>query len=361
MRYSAHSLEYVAKKILLGFGCNQDEADTVAKHLIQANLAGHDSHGIGMLPTYGQQVEDGNLIPNQTPEYLPPTGAIRVVDARRGFGHRMAILALDYAIEACSEHQVAVLGLRNSGHVSRAGHYSEYCAQRGLVSIHFVNVWGHAPLVAAHGSCEPGFSTNPISIGIPFNNQAKPMLDLATSTAAFGKVRVAYNRKEKIPTGWVIDDAGLATNDPAPLVEGRSGALTPFGQHKGSGLAIMVELLAGAIAGKETVATGNHIPRGVFNNMFSVLINPLAFDSQEQMQARVTEFYTSIKGRCPVEGTSEVLMPGEPETRNTTDRTVNGIEVDSETIDQLLETGHCFKISSSELQDLLEPVKSSGN
>ena len=123
----------------------------------------------------------------------------------------------------------------------------------------------------------------------------------------------------------------------------------------------MVELLAGAIAGKETVATGNHIPRGVFNNMFSVLINPLAFDSQEQMQARVTEFYTSIKDRCPVEGTSEVLMPGEPETRNTTDRTVNGIEVDSETIDQLLETGHCFKISSSELQDLLEPVKSSGN
>ncbi len=356
MRYTADSLTTLAQSILTGFGCDRDEADIVADHLIRANLAGHDSHGIGMLPVYGMQVKDGNLIPNQTPVFLPDCGAVSVVDAKCGFGHRMALLALDHAIETCRKHRVAVLGLRNSGHVSRTGHYSEYCAQQGLISIHFVNVWGHAPLVAAHGSSQAGFSTNPISIGIPVDGKAKPMLDLATSTVAFGKVRVAHNRGEKIPIGWVIDDAGQPTDDPTPIWENRTGALTPFGQHKGSGLAIFVELLAGAVAGKETVATGNHIPNGVYNNMFSILIDPLAFDSQEQIEERVLEFYQSIKSSRPAGGVKEVLMPGEPELQHKAEREAKGIEVDSETVEQLISIGNHFDLNESLLRSQLEPV-----
>ena len=115
----------MATTILAGFGCNKEESRLVAEHLILANLSGHDSHGIGMLPVYGKQVEDGNLIPNQTPEVISTAGAVSVIDAKRGFGHRMALLALDVAINSCRENKVAVLGLRNSGHVSRTGHYSE--------------------------------------------------------------------------------------------------------------------------------------------------------------------------------------------------------------------------------------------
>ncbi len=356
MKYTADSLLALAQSILTGFGCDRDETAIVADHLIRANLAGHDSHGIGMLPVYGMQVKDGNLIPNQTPEFLPDCGAVNVVDARCGFGHRMALLALDHAMKTCRKHKVAVLGLRNSGHVSRTGHYSEYCARHGLISIHFVNVWGHAPLVAAHGSCEAGFSTNPISIGIPVNGNAKPMLDLATSTVAFGKVRVAHNRGEKIPIGWVIDDAGQPTDDPTPIWENRTGALTPFGHHKGSGLAIFVELLAGAVAGKQTVATGNHIPNGVYNNMFSILIDPLAFDTQEQIEERVLEFYESIKSSQPANGVKEVLMPGEPELQHKAEREANGIEVDSETVEQLISIGTTFDQNGSELRSLLEQV-----
>lgn len=353
MRYPADKLEHLARSILAGFGCNQNEQHIVAEHLIKANLSGHDSHGIGMLPMYGKQVADGNLIPNQTPEVKSASGAVIVVDAKRGFGHRMALLALDEAVKSCTINKVSVLGLRNSGHVSRAGHYSEYCAQHGLVSLHFVNVWGHAPLVAAHGSTQPCYSTNPISIGIPINNNAKPMLDLATSTVAFGKVRVAHNRGENIPLGWVIDDAGTPTDDPSPMWLNRTGALTPFGGHKGSGLAIFVELLAGAIAGTETVATGNYIPNGVFNNMFSILIDPQAFDSQDEIEARVMEFYQSIKSSKPVSGTDSVLMPGEPERDHRLNRQKHGIDVDPETVDQLISIGEEFGLQAGDLHHLL--------
>lgn len=354
MKYTADSLEHFTRAILSGFGCMEAECTIVAEHLVKANLSGHDSHGIGMLPMYGKQVADGNLIPNQTPDIVSTSGAVTVVDARRGFGHRMALIALDEAIKSCRDNKVAVLGLRNSGHVSRAGHYSEYCAQQGLISLHFVNVWGHAPLVAAHGSCEPSFSTNPISIGIPVNANAKPMLDLATSTVAFGKVRVAHNRGEKVPLGWIIDDAGTPTNDPSPMWLNRAGALTPFGQHKGSGLAIFVELLAGAIAGKETVATGNYIPNGVFNNMFSILIDPKAFDTQEQIEERVMEFYQSIKSSRPAVAQSPVLMPGEPEVSNRHERGKNGIDVDPETIGQIIEIGQQFGLDTNDLTSCLE-------
>lgn len=354
MKYSPAILESVAKSVLTGFGCDTEEASIVAAHLIKANLSGHDSHGIGMLPMYGDQVEDGNLIPNQTPEFLPAAGAIRIVDARRGFGHRMALLALDYAMESVKEHNVAVLGLRNSGHVSRAGHYSEYCAKHGYMSIHFVNVWGHAPIVAAHGSSDPGFSTNPVSIGIPVAGCATPMLDMATSTVALGKVRVAHNQGRKVPDGWILDADGNNTNDPTPMWALREGALTAFGAHKGSGLGIFVELLAGALAGHETVATGNTIPRGVFNNMFSIIVDPKGFDEQQHIEARIMEFYQSIKNGQPAKEHDKILLPGEPELRHRSERSANGIEIDEETISQLISTAEQYKLDVDSIRTTLQ-------
>ncbi len=356
MKYKADILESVARDILTGFGCDQHEAAVVADHLIRANLAGHDSHGIGMLPMYGDQVEDGNLVPNQTPDYISPAGAIQVVDAKRGFGHRMAILALDHTMAAAREHGVAVLGLRNSGHVSRAGNYSEYCARHGFLSIHFVNVWGHPPLVAPYGSSDAGFSTNPVSMGIPVGGKAKPMLDMATSTVALGKVRVAHNKGELVPDGWIIDSDGNPTTDPSPIWSKREGALTAFGNHKGSGLGLFVELLAGAVAGKETVATGNNIPRGVFNNMFSILVDPEGFDTRAEIEARVMEFYDSIKSGKPARDTDEILMPGEPEARNAEDRIMHGVFVDEETINQLIKTANRFNLDGAKLEKSLQPL-----
>ncbi len=354
MNYTPESLESAARLILASFGCDENEASIVADHLVRANLAGHDSHGIGMLPMYGAQVKDGNLIPNQTPEFLPSAGAICIVDARRGFGHHMALLALDHAMETAAQHNVAVLGLRNAGHVSRIGNYSEYCAEKGFVSIHFVNVWGHGPLVAPHGSSQAGFSTNPISIGMPVNGEAKPMLDMATSTVAMGKVRVAHNRGEKIPLGWVLDIDGVETDDPSDMWLHRKGALTAFGAHKGSGLGIFVELLAGALAGKETVATGTTIPNGVYNNMFTILVKPEGFDDIASIEARIMEFYDNIKSSPTARGTKEILLPGEPEKRYSADRHRNGIFVEDETIEQLLTIAGTFDADTDQIRQTIQ-------
>ncbi len=356
-RYSSASLTAFANRVLAGFGCNEHEAHIVSTHLVDANLSGHDSHGIGMLPLYGEQVSDGNLVPNQTPTLYPSVGAISVVDANRGFGHHMALLALDHAMKTVPEHKVAILGLRNSGHVSRVGTYSEYCAAQGYVSIHMVNVVGHPPIVAPFGACESGFSTNPISMAMPVNGQAKPLLDIATSTVAFGKVRVASNQNTQVPANWLIDSAGLPTQDPHPMAQHREGSLCAFGAHKGSGLGMFVELLAGALASTDTVASMEHLPHGVINNMFSVIIDPAAFDDAEAVARRTLEFYQFIKDKPPAVGTDEVLMPGEPENISREQRQRAGIPVDDETIRQIVETARTFSLSTDTTHALLEVVE----
>lgn len=335
VRYTSDSVTTFARKVLNTFGCDQHESDIVARHLIDANLTGHDSHGVGMLPMYGEQVIDGNLVPNQTPQLQAPVGAISTVDARRGFGHRMALLALDHAMQCIPEHKVAVLAMKNSGHVSRVGTYSEYCAARGYVSIHFVNVVGHSPIVAPFGSAESGFSTNPISMAMPVDQQAMPLLDMATSTVAFGKVRVASNKGEKMPPGCLLDKTGLETLDPDPMANGREGSLAAFGAHKGSGLGIFVELLAGALASDHTVATMPELPRGVINNMLSIIVDPAGLDDPESIESRTRQFHDFIKSRQAASGIDEILLPGEPEKNNRSERSANGIPIDPATIGQI--------------------------
>lgn len=356
MNFTSDSIKSLTLKVLKGFGCEDAEADIVASHLVQANLYGHDSHGIGMLPMYGQQIMDGNLVPNQTPELNSPQGAITTVDGKRGFGHRMALLALDHAMKTIPEHKVAILGLHNSTHVARAGTYSEYCAAKGYVSLHFVNVLGHTPLVSPFGAREAGFSTNPVSMAMPVNGEAGPLLDMATSTVAFGKARVAHNKGEKMSPGCLLDVDGLPTIDPQPMVEEHKGSLSAFGEHKGSGLGIFVELLAGALAGTSTIATAESLPRGVINNMFSVIIDPNGFDSAEAVESRTVEFYDFIKSRQPAKGRDEVLMPGDPERISQANRQKNGMPVDDETIRQIIEIGGEFSVDSKELESLLVRV-----
>lgn len=356
MLFTKESLTAFAHQVLCGFGCDESEAQTVSKHLVLANLTGHDSHGVGMLPMYGAQVRDGNLIPNQEPVFHPPVGAISIVDAKRGFGHRMAPLALDHAMQTIDEHKVAILGLRNAGHVSRVGTYAEYCAARGYVSLHFVNVVGHPPLVAPHGAREAGFATNPISMAMPIEGKAKPLLDLATSTVAFGKIRVASNKGESVPLGYLVDAEGVPTTNPDPMANEHIGALSAFGEHKGSGLGLFVELLAGALAGSETVADENFIPAGVFNNMLSIVIDPSAFDSPDAIAKRAMDFYAYIKAKPTAKGVDDVLMPGEPEKLSMANRSKLGIPVDKETLRQIIETSREFDLEEDALMKTLVQV-----
>ncbi len=339
----------LSQLVLEAYGCSANEASIVAAHLVGANLAGHDSHGVGMLPAYGAQVRDGNLIPNQTLSVVSQHGGVTILDGRRGFGHRMALEALDTVLDSVSTHGVVVMGLRNAGHISRTGHYAEYCAARGLVSLHFVNVIGHSPLVTPFGGRQPVFSTNPISMAMPVAGEAKPMLDMATSEIAFGKVRVAHNKGTTVPDGCLVDAEGRPTNDPTPMATELQGALTAFGAHKGSGLGIFAELLAGALVSGDTVASVPPLANGAVNSLFSVILDPAAFGDPAQIERETEQFCGAVTQAQPALDQQEVLLPGEPEHRSRQARGAHGIPVDPVTLAHILDTARTFGVTDSDI------------
>ncbi|MFP4125811.1 MAG: malate/lactate/ureidoglycolate dehydrogenase [Alphaproteobacteria bacterium] len=334
-RYAARGLEAMAGELLRAAGCSEAEAGLVAEHLVGANLAGHDSHGIGMLPAYVDFLRRGRYVADQTPQVVRDAGAVVVVDAKRGMGQHMAKIGLDLGIARAKAQGACVVALRESAHVGRIGAYSEYCADAGLASTHFVNVVDHGPLVAPFGGSDGRFVTNPFSAALPGPAGAEPLLDMATSTIALGKARVAHNRGLPVPQGCLLDQDGRATTDPTALVERHEGALTAFGQHKGSGLAIICEIFAGALSGGRTIQP-EHVRHGsILNNMISILMDPSAFGDAAAIAREARAFGAYVKASPPAPGVEAVLLPGEPEAASRRERAAQGVPVEERTLEQL--------------------------
>lgn len=227
------ALTALVTQTLEAAGCRRDEARIVSDHLVRANLAGHDSHGVGMLSNYLPGIQAGVLVPNQTPETWMDAGAMLGIDGHRGFGQRIAFEAIDQTIDKAREHGIALLGLRRCHHVGRIGTYAEQVNAAGMISLHFVNVQDHRPLVAAFRGKQAVFGTNPICIGMPAQGDTRAVvLDMATSQIALGKTRVAYLGGKTVPQGAVIDADGQLSDQPSVMWEEPFGALTPLGEHK---------------------------------------------------------------------------------------------------------------------------------
>jgi uncharacterized oxidoreductase len=244
-----------------------------------------------------------------------------------------------------------VVGLINAHHIGRIGHWGEQCARAGMVSTHWVNVHGHKSLVAPFGGAEPRFTTNPYCTTIPRKGKEPIVLDFATSQVAMGKVRVANNKKIQMDEGLLIDADGGATTDPGVMYNAPYGAILPFGLHKGGGLAVICDLLAGALTGGRT-----HNPRtikktgtDIINNMLSVIIDPAAMGEPESFEDEVETFITWVKSARPQTGVAEVLAPGEPERSRRADREKNGIPIDTTTWQQLLEVAHKVRLNDTDI------------
>ncbi|MEO1090994.1 MAG: malate/lactate/ureidoglycolate dehydrogenase [Pseudomonadota bacterium] len=352
-RHPADRLAALCRAILEAAGSSPNEADLVATHLVDANLAGHDSHGVGMIPAYVGQLREGLYVANQEPAVVRDEGAVVVVDARRGLGQHMARLALDLAIPRAKALGACVLSLRHSAHVGRIGAYGEYCGANGLASTHFVNVIDHDPVVAPFGGSDGRFVTNPFCAGLPHGEGAFPLLDMATSTIALGKARVARNQGVPVPDGTLLDAEGRPTTDATALIDHHEGALTAFGQHKGSGLAVMCELLAGALGGGGTVQPEHPRQQSIVNNMLSVLIDPAALGDPAAIAREAEAFQAYVKASPPAPGTDRVLLPGEPEARQRAERRRDGIPVDEMTMTQIVEAADSVGIGSAEAAQLL--------
>jgi uncharacterized oxidoreductase len=334
----------LTNRIVTAGGSSPAEAAIVAEHLVEANLRGHDSHGVGMLVAYVRDLEAGTLTVNQTPEIVSDTGTISVWDARAGYGQVIARQAVEWAIEAAQRHGVAVNGLRNA-HLGRVGTYGEIAARAGMVALHFVNVASGPPPVAPFRGREGRFLTNPVCIAIPGTDNNEPiLLDFATSRVALGKVRVAHNAGKPMLDGALLDHAGQPTTDPSVMYSEPRGVVLPFGEHKGSGLALVCELLAGAIVGSASVTTPTPPERGIINGMLSIVIDPARLSTRESMMIEIDAMISWVKSAKPADLDLSVLVAGEPERIARAARVANGIEIDDATWAQLSAIAERYQI-----------------
>ena len=333
MNHNHTALRSLATRILSAAGANADEARITADHLVLANLTGHDSHGVGLLPAYCRNLETGTLVSGATPEVVHDTGNLSVWDGRGGFGQVIARDAMTWAIDAARRQGVAAHGLRNTHHIGRVGTYGEMVAEAGMVSVHFVN--GAVPrgsIVAPYGGREGRFLTNPVCVAIPGTGQTPPViLDFATSRIAMGKVRVAHNKGEPLMDGVLLDATGEPTTDPGVMFREPRGVVLPFGEHKGSGLALVCDLLCGAIVGMGTLRSADTPDRGVLNGMLTFVIDPGRMVARDFMEAEIDGLVAWVKSSAAIDPAAPVLVAGEPERIARARRMVEGIPIDDTT------------------------------
>ena len=341
-----NALRSVTHLIARRMGSNEAEAAEVADHLVRANLAGHDSHGVGMLPTYVRLLHDKLLVPNQTAETVLDAGALLVIDARRGYGQRMAADAVRRAIVRAKEQGACVLAFRNSSHIGRIGTYAELAASEGCAFTAFVNVADHHDVQATWQAAEPRLGTNPFCVAVPGPDGPALVLDMATTTIAAGKARVAYNKGTTVPDGCLIDSDGIATNDPTGFIRDKTGALRSFGTHKGSGLAVMCEIMAAAVAGGQ--GAFDEAKGGVLNSMLATVIDLSKLGDPALIAADIQAVKSHVKSARPAPGYTEVLTPGEPERRYAAARTRDGIEVDDTTWRDIRAAAESIGITAAE-------------
>lgn len=332
--------------VLIAAGSAAAEADTVASNLVMANLSGHDSHGVGMLPRYVDAVLEGGLQPNRSVRVLLDSGSLLSLDGQRGYGQVVGEQAMALGIARAQTHGSCIMSLSQAHHLGRIGHFAEMAVAQGLVSLHFVNVLSR-PVVAPFGGADGRYGTNPCCIGIPLQGRSPSghfILDFATSRVAQGKMRVAHNEGRRVEPGTLIDEHGHPTTDPGVVVvpqsNGLFGALLAFGEHKGYGLAVACELLGGALTGSGTW----HQPtdpavRAVINGMLTILIDPARLGTQTAFEQEALAFVDWLKAGPVAPGFEAVQIAGEPERATRLQREAAGIAIDHQTWQEMVAAG----------------------
>jgi uncharacterized oxidoreductase len=349
-RIPVATLEGFVARIFLAAGCPPDEAARVARYLVAANLAGHDSHGVVRVPRYVEMLATGGVFAGRTAEIVFENDAMAVVDGRMGLGQTVAPQAVEIGVAKARAGGAAVVALRNAGHIGRVGDWAELAAAQGVISIHFVNAHGSV-LVAPFGGTERRFSTAPFCVGVPRAGQDPVVLDFATSLVAEGKALVASNGGKPLPGDALIGPDGAVSGDPRLLygeIDGTDrrdarkgpGAIRAFGDHKGSGLALICELLGGVLTGNGAAGPVSPEepgrPRVFRNGMLSIYLGPSHFGSAAAFDAAAETYIDFVRSARPAERSGAVLVPGEPEARHRADCLARGVAVPRAAWDPIL-------------------------
>ena len=329
-------------RIITAAGSTPQEAQQVADNLVLANLSGHDSHGVGMVPRYIEAVLEGGLKPNTAVQVKLDGGSLLALDGGRGYGQVVGVQAMKMGLERAEQSGSCVVALANAHHLGRIGHFAEMAVERGMVSIHFVNVQSR-PVVAPFGGGDGRYGTNPFTVGIPLAGRPPFVLDFATSRVAQGKMRVAHNEGRQVDPGYLIDEKGRPTTNPGVVVVpqpgGMFGALLAFGEHKGYGMAVACELLGGALTGSGTWHRPADNLRAVINGMFTVIVDPRKLGTQASFEQEALAFVDWLKQSPPAPGGDGVMLAGEPERKARREREATGIAIDDQTWSEIVNAG----------------------
>lgn len=326
-------LDALLQGIYRAVGVPDDAAATVARHQIRANLVGHDSHGVIRTAGYVTLIEKGDIVPDAAIEIVQESPSSAVVDAHWGLGFVATERAVDLACDKAEAQGVGAVTVRRQGHIGRLGAYTARAAERGMIALITADSGRGPKAVAPFGGREARLGTNPLSIAIPSAEQGPVVLDMATSTVAGGKVKLAASRGQQLPAGWIVDKHGAPSTDPAAYADG--GALLPLGAdqgHKGYGLSFVIEVLSGLLTG---IGFGVY-PDGIHNDgVFLSVFSVERFRPLDAFQAEVSEFIAYLKDTPTATGFDEIYYPGEIEARNATAREQDGIAIEDRTWQEL--------------------------
>jgi uncharacterized oxidoreductase len=329
-RHSPKSLTDFACALLLAGGAIPREAQRVAEALVDANLRGFESHGVMRIPSYIDRLADGSVLPGAQLKILKESPTHLAADGQWGFGQ---VLAQELTQRLCAKaksHGHAIGTLNSAGHIGRLGEYCEMAAREGLVSLIMVNTHGSGRRVAPPGGKSPRLGTNPLALGAP--HQDTPLiLDFSTSVTAEGKVRVKRISGEKCPDGWLLDSEGRPTNDPNSLYGTPPGSILPMGgvqAYKGFGLALLVDIFAGAISGANCAREKPVTQIG--NAVFMMVLDPAFFGGADHFREEVELLIETIRATPRIDGVAKITLPGDPERENLHRLSREGIEIDDE-------------------------------
>lgn len=329
-------------EIYCAAGTPADKAQTVARHQVGANLAGHDSHGIQLLPSYVERIDRGHINPKADPRLISESPTSLFVDGCWGFGAVVTEWTTLLAMEKVKTVGICVASIREQGHVGRLAGYVSLAAEAGFIAMMMCDS-GQAPKqVVPFGGRTARLGTNPLAIAFPSNLPSPVCIDIATSAAAMAKLKVARARNESIPSGWLIDKDGNESTNPDDFFAG--GALLPLGGregYKGYGLSFAVETLAAILPG-----LGFGIdPLGRHNDgTFLLLVDPGLFRPVADLRRDIDDFATYLKQTPTVPGVTEVFYPGEIEFRNENERRAHGIPVDDATWAEFVDVADRFDV-----------------
>jgi LDH2 family malate/lactate/ureidoglycolate dehydrogenase len=332
--------------VFRAWGMSADHANVAAEMMIEADLRGVDSHGVSMLPIYDKDFRSGRM--NMTPTFrtLRDGPATALIDADASLGHPASVYAMNMAVDKCLGSGLAAVAVVNSHHFGAAACYSRIAVDRGVIGMAMTSTPG-VVMVPTFGA-EPILGTNPIAFAAPAAHNPPFDLDMATTTVASGKVKVRMLNHKAIPAGWVIDGDGQPVTDELEgyryLYEREEGGMTPLGGtrelggHKGYGLAVMVQILAGALAGAafSVVSERTQGPSEPLNiGHFFMAIDPAAFRAAGDFERDVDAIIDELHGSRPADPAQPVLVAGDPETESRRRRTVEGVPIPDDLMDLL--------------------------